>query len=75
MAMGGTGYALSLPKASVGAKQLKKGAVNSKKVKNASLLETDFKAGQLPAGPRAPPVPPAHGEQPERPARPRPTRT
>ena len=54
MAMGGTGYALSLPKASVGAKQLKKGAVNSKKVKNASLLEKDFKAGQLPAGPQGP---------------------
>jgi hypothetical protein len=54
MAMGGTGYALSLPKASVGAKQLKKGAVTSKKVKNASLLEKDFKAGQLPAGPQGP---------------------
>jgi hypothetical protein len=54
MAMGGTGYALSLPKASVGAKQLKKGAVTSKKVKNASLLKKDFKAGQLPAGPQGP---------------------
>jgi hypothetical protein len=54
MAMGGTGYALSLPKASVGAKQLKKGAVTSKKVKNASLLKKDFKAGQLPAGTQGP---------------------
>jgi hypothetical protein len=54
MAMGGTGYALSLPKASVGAKQLKKGSVTSKKVKNASLLKKDFKAGQLPAGPQGP---------------------
>lgn len=54
MAMGGTGYALSLPRASVGAKQLKQGAVTSKKVKNASLLKKDFKAGQLPAGPQGP---------------------
>ena len=54
MAMSGTGYALSLPKASVGAKQLKRGAVTAKKVKNGSLLETDFKAGQLPAGPQGP---------------------
>ena len=52
MAMSGTGYALSLPKASVGAKQLKRGAVTAKKVKNGSLLEADFKAGQLPAGPQ-----------------------
>ncbi len=55
LAMGGTGYAaLSLPKASVGAKQLKRSAVSSKKVKNGSLLGKDFKAGQLPAGPQGP---------------------
>jgi hypothetical protein len=65
MAMGGTGYAaLNLPKASVGAKQLKAGSVTAKKVKsgaitgakvaNGSLLGTDFKAGQLPAGPTGP---------------------
>jgi hypothetical protein len=54
MAMSGTGYALSLPKASVGAKQLKRGAVSAKKVKNGSLLSQDFKAGQLPAGPQGP---------------------
>jgi hypothetical protein len=54
MAMSGTGYALSLPKASVGAKQLKRGAVTAKKVKNGSLLEMDFKAGRLPAGPQGP---------------------
>jgi hypothetical protein len=65
MAMGGTGYAaLNLPKASVGAKQLKAGSVTAKKVKsgaitsakvkNGSLLGTDFKAGQLPAGPQGP---------------------
>jgi hypothetical protein len=51
-----------LPKNSVGAAQLKKNAVGSKKiaknavtsakVKDASLLAADFKAGQLPAGPK-----------------------
>jgi hypothetical protein len=62
-ALGGTGYAaISLPKASVGAKQLKtgsvtakkikKGAVTSKAVRNGSLSSGDFAAGQLPAGPR-----------------------
>ena len=51
LAMGGTGYALStLPKNSVGKKQLKKNAVISSKVKNRSLKKIDFKAGQLPQG-------------------------
>jgi hypothetical protein len=65
VAMGGTGYAaITLPKNSVGSKQLKKnavtskkiknGAVNSNKVKNGSLLSADFKSGQLPAGTRGP---------------------
>src|SRR3712207_6811390 len=55
VAMGGTGYAaLKLPKNSVGAKQLKKNAVTSAKVKNRSLLARDFRAGQLPAGPQGP---------------------
>jgi hypothetical protein len=54
LAMGGTGYALTLPKNSVGAKQLKRNAVSSKKVKNGSLLGKDFKAGQLPAGSQGP---------------------
>jgi hypothetical protein len=53
VAMGGTGYAaISLPKNSVGSKQLKSSAVTSSKVKNGSLLKSDFRAGQLPAGPR-----------------------
>jgi hypothetical protein len=52
-AMGGTGYAISsLPKDSVGTRQLKKDAVVSSKVKNGSLKALDFKAGQLPAGPQ-----------------------
>jgi hypothetical protein len=63
IALGGTSYAaISLPKNSVGTKQIRKGAVTkskiranaitSSKVKNRSLLAKDFKAGQLPAGPK-----------------------
>jgi hypothetical protein len=55
VALGGGAYAaLRVPKNSVGSKQLKANAVNSSKVKNGSLLEGDFKAGQLPAGPQGP---------------------
>jgi hypothetical protein len=55
VALAGTGYAaLKLPKNSVGSKQIRKNAVTSKKVKNRTLLASDFKAGQLPAGPRGP---------------------
>ena len=55
VALGGTGYAaLKLPSNSVGAKQIKRNAVTSPKVKNGSLLKSDFKAGQLPAGARGP---------------------
>ena len=43
-----------LPRASVGTPQLKNNAVNSKKVKNGSLLRADFKTGQIPAGARGP---------------------
>jgi hypothetical protein len=39
---------------SVGAKQLQKNAVTGLKVKDHSLVATDFKAGQLPAGPQGP---------------------
>jgi hypothetical protein len=55
LALGGTAMALTkLPANSVGAKQLKKGAVSAAKVRRRSLLAADFKAGQLPAGPRGP---------------------
>jgi hypothetical protein len=55
LALGGGAYAaLKLPKASVGTKQLKNGAVVSSKVGDQSLLAKDFKAGQLPAGPAGP---------------------
>jgi hypothetical protein len=54
-ALGGGAYAaLRLPKNSVGARQLRKNAVRSSKVKNRSLLANDFKPGQLPAGPHGP---------------------
>ena len=61
VAMGGTGYAaLSLPKNSVGSKQIKKNAVTSTKVKNGSLKVGDFAAGSLPAGPAGPQGPAGH---------------
>jgi hypothetical protein len=55
VALGGTTYAaVTLPRNSVGAKQIKANAVRTGEVKNRSLLARDFKAGQLPAGPRGP---------------------
>jgi hypothetical protein len=48
---------LVLGKNSVGTTQLKKNAVTTAKVKNRSLLAVDFKAGQLPAGPKGDPGP------------------
>ena len=59
VAMGGTGYAaLNLPRNSVGAKQLKKNAVRSSKVKDRSLRARDFARGQLPRGKQGVPGPP-----------------
>jgi hypothetical protein len=63
VALGGTSYAaITLPKNSVGTRQLKKGAVTgrkiasnavtSRRVKDRSLLSVDFATGQLPAGPK-----------------------
>jgi hypothetical protein len=55
VALGGTSYAaVVLPKNSVGNRQLKTNAVTSGKVEDRTLLGKDFKAGQLPAGPRGP---------------------
>jgi hypothetical protein len=55
VALGGTSYAaLKLPPNSIGAKQLKKNAVSSAKVKNGSLLRKDFRNGQIPQGPQGP---------------------
>jgi hypothetical protein len=53
MLLSGTAYAATtLPKDSVGAKQLQKNAVRSSEVKDSSLQAKDFKPGQLPAGPK-----------------------
>jgi len=53
IALGGTSYAaMSIPQNSVGTTQLRSSAVTSAKVKDQSLLSKDFKAGQLPAGPK-----------------------
>ena len=53
--LGGGAYAAAtLPRNSVGAKQLKKNAVNSSKIRDSSLLARDFKTGQLPADARGP---------------------
>ena len=64
IALGGGAYALTIPKNSVGARQLKKnavlgskikrGAVTSPTVKDHSLLSKDFQPGQLPAGATGP---------------------
>jgi hypothetical protein len=64
LAFGGGAYALTIPRKSVGARQLKhnavtgskvrKGAVTSSEVRNRSLLAEDFKAEQLPTGPSGP---------------------
>jgi hypothetical protein len=67
VALGGGAYAMTLPKSSVGPKQLKKdavgsrairaGAVKSSHVRNGSLVARDFKGGTLPAGPNGEPGP------------------
>jgi len=55
LALGSSAYAqLTIPRNSVGNVQLKRNAVTSSKVRNRSLLATDFRAGQLPVGPAGP---------------------
>ena len=68
-AMGGTGYALTLPKNSVGTKQIRKNAVTGAKVKARTLRASDFARGQLPVGPSGAPGAPG---APDRPALPGP---
>jgi len=60
ISLSGTAYAVStvLPRNSVGTVQLKNDAVNSAKVKNASLRAADFARGQIPVGPQGPAGPP-----------------
>jgi hypothetical protein len=51
IALGGTSYAaVSLPRDSVGATQIRAGAVSSSEVKDRSLRARDFKASELPRG-------------------------
>ena len=50
VALGGGAYAVTVPRNSVGSKQLKRSAVTTAKVKNGSLLLGDFKSGQLALG-------------------------
>jgi hypothetical protein len=50
VALGGGAYAISVPRNSVGTTQLKANAVTAAKVKNRSLLASDFKRGQLRLG-------------------------
>ena len=74
VALAGTSVAavqVVVPRNSVGALALKPNSVNSSKVLNHSLLKTDFKAGQLPAGPRGLPGPagPDGSGRPRRPGR------
>jgi hypothetical protein len=54
VALSGTAYAATLPRNSVGTAQLKRNAVTSAKVKPRTLLGSDFRQGQLPAGPQGP---------------------
>ena len=51
VALGGTGYAaVSLPRNSVGPKQLQPHSIDNSKIKKGSLLKSAFKKGQLPRG-------------------------
>ena len=50
VALGGTSYAVAT--GSIDSREIKNNTVRSKDVRNRSLLATDFKAGQLPAGPQ-----------------------
>lgn len=55
MVLGGSAYAATtLPKSSVGSKQIKSNAVTSVKVKDGSLLAKDFRTRQLATGPSGP---------------------
>jgi hypothetical protein len=60
ISLSGGAYAVStaLPRNSVGPAQLKNNAVNSAKVRNASLRAVDFAQGQIPAGAPGPQGPP-----------------
>jgi hypothetical protein len=52
IALGGTSYAATLPRNSVGNKQIKNNAVTSSKIRNASIKRADIAASALVRGPR-----------------------
>jgi hypothetical protein len=54
MATSSTAYALTIPKNSVGSRQLKNNTVKTVDVKDGSLLRADFRAGEAPTGPQGP---------------------
>ena len=55
VALGGTSYAaVSLPRNSVGAMQVRPNAVTSAKVRDGSLMARDFRAGEIPASAAGP---------------------
>jgi hypothetical protein len=55
VALGGTGYAATkLPRDSVGASQIRAGAVGTSEVKNGTLHAEDFSAADLPQGAQGP---------------------
>ena len=55
LALGGVSYAaIKLPANSVGAKQIKSGAVGSSEIANHSIKSGDFKGSSLPRGPKGP---------------------
>jgi hypothetical protein len=49
---GGAWAATTLPKNSVGSAQLRNGVITGEKVRDGSLIASDFAEGELPAGPR-----------------------
>jgi hypothetical protein len=56
VALGGTGYAaVSLPRNSVGTRQIQAHSIDNSKIKKGSLLKSAFKHGQLPRGLRGTP--------------------
>ena len=55
-AMGGTGYALTIPRNSIGGKQLRANAVTGAKVKDRSLRANDFASASSRPARRARPV-------------------
>ncbi len=71
VALGGTSYAaITLPRNSVGANQIRTGAVASAEVRDGSLLAKDFRKGQLPKGAKGdagtPGLPGAKGDKGDR---------